>query len=249
MNTPWLNANWQAPACVNAVVTTRQMPGHSLPPFDRCNLGSRCGDDARTVAANRREIVRQLDLPSTPAWLHQVHGTGVVRLDTPPAGDAEPQADAATTSTQGLVLGILTADCLPVFFCSLDGDEVSCAHAGWRGLAAGILKQTLSGMRSPANRIMAWIGPAIGRESYEVGEEVHDAFLSVDAVAESAFTPTRPGHWLCDLPALARQQMEQAGLHSVGGGTFDTRTDPRFYSHRRDARSGRFASLIWISRP
>ncbi|MGB0133807.1 peptidoglycan editing factor PgeF [Dokdonella sp.] len=248
MTNSWLEADWQAPACVHAVVTTRQMSGHSLPPFDRCNLGSRCGDDAQAVAANRQEIIGQLDLPSPPAWLHQVHGTRVVRVDAVPAVDtAEPEADGSTTRTPGVVLGILTADCLPVFFCSMEGDEVAVAHAGWRGLAAGMLEQTLASLCSPSRRVMAWIGPAIGRESYEVGEEVHEAFVSTGSEAQSAFSATRPGHWLCDLPALARQRLEHAGLHSIAGGNFDTRADSRFYSHRREARSGRFASLIWIS--
>lgn len=247
MTNTWLTADWPAPANVRTVITTRHSSGHSLPPFDRCNLGSRCGDEADTVAANRRELTNVLRLPSSPAWLHQVHGTRMVRIEEINAHTVEPEADAATTRTPGLVLGILTADCLPVLFCSLDGNEVSVAHAGWRGLAAGILEQTVAGMRSPPNRIMAWIGPAIGRDSYEVGEEVHDAFIKAGAAAESALSVTRPGHWLCDLAALARQRLAYAGLTSIFGGGFDTRTDARFYSHRRDAITGRFASLIWIS--
>lgn len=247
MTKAWLTADWPAPACVHAVVTTRQMSGHSLPPFDCCNLGSRCGDDAQLVAANRQELIAQLDLPASPAWLHQVHGTRAVRFDHVDANAVEAEADAATTRTAGLVLAILTADCLPVMFCSMQGDEVAIAHAGWRGLAAGVLEQTLAGMRSPSDRILAWIGPAIGRDSYEVGEEVRDAFIGAEIGAESAFHATRPGHWHCDLPALARMRLQAAGLPSISGGGFDTRTDARFYSHRRDARSGRFASLIWMS--
>jgi hypothetical protein len=232
---------------VNAVVTTRRMPGHSRPPFDSCNLGSRCGDDARAVAANRLQIIDTLGLPSSPAWLHQVHGTAVVRFDGMPPGPVEPEADAAVTGTPQRVLGILTADCLPVLFCSMAGDEVSVAHAGWRGLASGVLEQTVAAMQTSSNRILAWIGPAIGADSYEVGEEVRDAFLQSGPDAAHAFRATRPGHWLCDLPALARIRLQHAGLSSISGGGFDTLADPRFYSHRRDQRSGRFASLIWIS--
>lgn len=247
MTDAWLTPDWPAPANVHAVVTTRRMRGHSQPPYDDCNLGSRCGDDAEVVAGNRAGLIDQLGLPSNPAWLHQVHGNRVVRLDDIDGNRVEPEADAATTNVPGLVLGILTADCLPILLCSMDGDEVSGAHAGWRGLAGGVLEQTLASMRSRPARIMAWIGPAIGRVSYEVGEEVHAAFVSTDAAAISAFSPTRPGHWLCDLPALARLRMRAAGLSSISGGGFDTRTDPHFYSHRRDTRSGRFASLIWLS--
>ncbi|MEZ5460635.1 peptidoglycan editing factor PgeF [Dokdonella sp.] len=249
MTGAWLTPDWSAPACVHAVVTTRRMPGYSRPPFDSCNLGSRCGDDAQAVAANRHEIIDTLGLPSSPAWLHQVHGIGVVRVGSASANPAEsePEADAATTRDPGRVLAILTADCLPVLFCAEDGSEVSVAHAGWRGLAAGVLEQTVAAMQSAPNRILAWIGPAIGPDSYEVGTEVHAAFMQSGPAAASAFQATRPGHWLCDLPALARMRLQEAGLSSIGGGGFDTRTDPRFYSHRRDRRSGRFASLIWIS--
>lgn len=242
----WLSADWPAPANIGTAITTRRMPGLSLPPFDPCNLGSRCGDDALAVAGNRRQLRALLGLPSDPVWLHQVHGAAVVRAEAGDSLPAEPEADAATTSEPGIVLAILTADCLPVFFCSQDGLEISLAHAGWRGLAAGVLEQTIASMRHPPEDIMAWIGPAIAQASYEVGDEVHRAFVAGNPAAESAFSATRPGHWLCDLPALARLRLQAAGVSRIGGGGFDTRSDPRFYSHRRSPVTGRFASLAWI---
>jgi len=147
------------------------------------------------------------------------------------------------------VLAILTADCLPVLFCADDGTEVAAAHAGWRGLSSGVIEACLRRVRTPRERMLAWLGPAIGAVSYEVGEEVRAAFLSHDESAATAFRPTRPGHWSCDLYTLARLRLLAAGVTRVHGGGFDTFTDPRFYSHRRDgARSGRFASLIHITR-
>jgi YfiH family protein len=160
----------------------------------------------------------------------------------------EPQADAAVARTFGVTLVILTADCLPVLFCNDDGSEIAAAHAGWRGLSAGVLENTVAAMRSARENIMVWLGPAIGPRSYEVGDEVRDAFLAHDPQAEAAFAATRPGHWHCDLYALARQRLRGAGIERIFGGGFDTFGDPRFYSYRRDgARSGRFATLIWSS--
>ncbi|HET9835088.1 MAG TPA: peptidoglycan editing factor PgeF [Rhodanobacteraceae bacterium] len=159
----------------------------------------------------------------------------------------EPDADAAHTRTPGVVLAILTADCMPVLFCAHDGSEIAAAHAGWRGLCAGVLEDTLAAMRTSREGVLAWLGPAIGAHSYEVGNEVRQAFLEHDRAAAQAFQPTRPGHWSCDLYALARQRLHAAGIMQISGGGFDTFTDPRLYSYRRDgARSGRFATLIWM---
>ena len=254
----WIAPEWPAPANVRAVVTTRHGPGASKPPFDAFNLGTRCGDDPAAVALNRRRLHEALQLPSGPHWLRQVHGTRVV--DFPGEGEAragtghhakdspeEPEADAAATRAPGVVLAILTADCVPVMFCASDGSEIAIAHAGWRGLCAGVLENTLAAMRAPRAEILAWLGPAIGRGSYEVGAEVRDAFLAKDRNAAEAFAPTRAGHWHCDLDALARQRLHGAGVKGIFGGGFDTFADPRLYSYRRDgARSGRFASLIWL---
>jgi len=157
------------------------------------------------------------------------------------------QADAAVTATPGTVLAILTADCLPVVFAARDGSEIAVAHAGWRGLAAGMLEATVAAMRTPAGALMAWLGPAAGPDAYEVGVEVFDAFVSRDADASAAFVPTRPGHWKVDLYALARRRLAAVGVTQVHGGGLCTLSDPqRFFSHRRDGRGGRIATLAWM---
>lgn len=241
---PWLIPDWPAPANVHARVTTRQTPGVSDPPYERCNLGNRCGDDAVAVAANRASLKTLFDLPDHPFWLRQVHGTRVVDADPPNRPD-EPEADAAVTRSTAVVLAVLTADCLPVLFCSEDGAAVAAAHAGWRGLCAGVLEATLDSMQTDPARILVWLGPSIGSASYEVGEEVRQAFVDHDADSADAFRPTRPGHWLCGLSTLARMRLAAIGVTRISGGAFDTRSDPRFYSYRGDPQSGRFASLIW----
>jgi YfiH family protein len=160
----------------------------------------------------------------------------------------EPEADAAVTSTPGTVLAILTADCLPVVLAAKDGSEIAAAHAGWRGLCAGVLEATVAAMRTPPDRLMAWLGPAAGPQAYEIGEEVFDAFTARDGRARMAFLPTRPGHWKVDLYTLARQRLLDAGVFDVHGGGLCTISDPaRFFSHRRDGRSGRIATLAWIA--
>jgi YfiH family protein len=256
----WIVPDWPAPANVRALVSTRGGPGVSRPPFDALNLGTRCGDDPQAVARNRAQLRQALRLPAEPCWLKQVHGHDVVefgagkplaedgRAGLASAGGAdEPEADAALTRTPGIVLAILTADCLPVMLCAEDGSEIAVAHAGWRGLCAGVLENALAAMRAPRARILAWLGPAIGARSYEVGDEVREAFLRRDRAASGAFQQTRPGHWHCDLYALARRRLHATGVEEIFGGDFDTFTDPRLYSYRRDgARSGRFASLIWL---
>ncbi|MGE7139207.1 peptidoglycan editing factor PgeF [Luteibacter sp. NPDC031894] len=244
MGDAWIVPEWTAPANVGAAVSTRLGPGSSAPPYDTLNLGLRSGDDPLAVTANRVSLALALDLPGPPLWLRQVHGTAVV--DAGVATEDEPVADAAVAHGPGKVLAILTADCLPVLFASADGGTIGAAHAGWRGLAAGVLENTVARMDSPPASVMAWLGPAIGGPSYEVGDEVRAAFLASDTGAETAFTPTRPGHWLCDLYVLARRKLAAAGVTQVSGGGFDTFRDKRLYSYRRDgASSGRFASLVW----
>lgn len=240
----WLVPDWPAPRHIHARITTRQTPGVSLPPRDRCNLGDRCGDDAMAVARNRASLVELLELPATPLWLRQVHGTTVVDACRT---TGEPEADAAYARGCGVVLAVLTADCLPVLFCTDDGSAIAVAHAGWRGLARGVLEATVARLACDPTRIMAWLGPAIGAASYEVGEEVRQAFIDGDADSTAAFMPTRPDHWHCDLSALARARLARIGVRRVSGGGFDTRRDPRFYSYRHDPQTGRFASLLWCS--
>jgi len=256
MAAAWLDADWPAPRRVRAFTTLRHGLGESAAPFDRFNLGNRNaagGDDPQVVARNRALLVEHARLPSPPHWLRQVHGAGVRRFDAGTDGnvdaDIEPEADAAVTSTPGSVLAILTADCLPVLLCSDDGSEVAAAHAGWRGLAAGVIEATIAAMATPPARLMAWLGPAAGPQQYEVGVEVFDAFVAPDWAAGSAFTSTRPGHWRVDLYALARRRLCAAGVSPgrIHGGGLCTIADPqRFYSHRRDRRTGRMASLVWI---
>jgi polyphenol oxidase len=172
----------------------------------------------------------------------------VVRLDA--AGDAVPVADAAVTSTPGTVLAILSADCLPVLFTAVDGSEVAAAHAGWRGLLAGVLEATIGAMDIAPDRLLAWMGPAAGPFAYEVGDEVRAAFIAVDASSAAAFAASRPGHWWCDLYHLARRRLSAAGVGRISGGGHCTITEAeRFYSHRRDRRTGRMASLVWIDPP
>lgn len=259
MHPALLPADWPAPATVRAFTTLRHGAGCSSAPFDEFNLGTRCGDDTQAVARNRADLDRLGGLPSAPHWLRQVHGTDVLRVgehDDGAAGRggadapaAEPEADAATTTVPGAVLAILTADCLPVLLCSDDGGEVAAAHAGWRGLAAGVLEATVAAMQAAPGQLLAWLGPAAGPQDYEIGVEVRDAFASRDQRAVSAFVATRPEHWHVDLYALARQRLQDAGLPAerIHGGSLSTIADPqRFYSHRRDQRSGRMASLVWM---
>ena len=241
---------WPAPPRVHAFTTLRGPAGASLAPFDSFNLGMRCGDEVTTVARNRNALVEHLDLPSRPQWLRQTHGTTVATCDGV-TRTGEPEADAAVTTSPGVVLAILTADCLPVLFCSDDGSTIGAAHAGWRGLAAGVLENTIASMRTPPDRLLAWLGPAAGPYAYEIGEEVRDAFVSRDRVAEAMFVPTRPGHWLVNLYGLAILRLMDAGMPrmAIHGGDLCTMSDPqRFFSYRRDGRTGRMASLICINR-
>ncbi len=239
--------NWPCSPRVQAFTTTRDGPGVSSSPFSRFNLGARCGDEPVAVHSNRIALQQHYQLPGEPLWLHQVHGVDVV-MDDGTRGN-EPMADAALSTLEGSVLAVLTADCLPVLFCNREGTEIAAAHAGWRGLADGMLECTVQAMTSPPESLLAWIGPAAGAAHYEIGEEVRQAFMAHSAQAASAFTATRPGHYLVDLPALARQRLADAGVHSVFGGDYCTLSDSRFYSHRREQRTGRMASVIWLESP
>ncbi|MBB6256628.1 peptidoglycan editing factor PgeF [Xanthomonas sp. WHRI 7064] len=262
-----LPADWPAPPRIHALTTLRHGLGGSLAPFDTLNLGNRHsadGDTPEQVERNRALLVEALALPGTPQWLRQVHGVEVLRVDAPvlapgeqpPAagtvapGAQEPVADAAVTAVPGVVLAILTADCLPVVLAAADGSEVAAAHAGWRGLADGMLERSVAAMRTPPQQVLAWLGPAAGPQAYEIGEDVFNAFVAHDAQAQCAFVATRPGHWRVDLYALARQRLQHAGVpaSAIHGGGLCTISEPqRFFSHRRDRRSGRMATLAWIA--
>lgn len=242
-----LVADWPAPPNIRAFTTLRAGPGASAAPFDSFNLGLRSGDAEAAARANRASLQALLGVAREPLWLNQVHGATVARAG---AGEVagEPEADAAVTGLPGLPLAILTADCLPVLFCADDGSEIGAAHAGWRGLAGGVLEATVAAMHCPPSRLLAWLGPCAGPGAYEVGRDVHAAFLDADAGAASAFRPTRPGHWLVDLPWLARRRLAHAGVQGVfGGGECTITESSRWYSHRRDRVTGRMASLILIN--
>jgi YfiH family protein len=244
--------DWPAPTCVRALVTTRR-GGISRGVYQGFNLGSHVGDEPSAVAANRRLL--QEMLPSEPRWTAQVHGTAVARW-TGAQPEGRTEADAACTAEAKVVCAMLTADCLPVFFCDREGQTVGVAHAGWRGLANGVLEATLDALRglAPSAQWMAYLGPAIGPDAFEVGEEVRTAFIERDAGAQEAFRPGVPGKWFADLYALARRRLRAAGVEAIYGGDACTYTDAhRFYSHRRatvsgEERSGRMASLIWLDR-
>ena len=250
MRPAWIVPDWPAPAGGHAASSLRT-GGVSPPPWQSLNLGAHVGDEPARVAENRRRLAALLGVPAEPAWLEQVHGVDVLSLDAPslPAGRT---ADGAVTGRPGRVLAVLTADCLPVLFCHRQGGRIGAAHAGWRGLAAGVLERTVTAMEAPPEELLAWIGPGIGPDAYEVGPEVRDACLAATgARAEDCFRPVRPGHWHCDLPGLARLRLEAAGLAGVYGGAWCTHGDPeRFFSHRRDGAAGptgRMATLIWLA--
>ncbi|HRQ65136.1 MAG TPA: peptidoglycan editing factor PgeF [Xanthomonadaceae bacterium] len=249
MTASWtVEADWPAPAGVRALTTTRDGPGVSEGAFAAFNLGDRCGDEPSSVAANRARLLEMLALPEAPRWLSQVHGRDVACFDRDGAPSL-PESDASVSMRAGRVLAVLTADCLPVLLCSEDGSGIAVAHAGWRGLAAGVLEATVRAMATPPNQVLAWLGPAIGAQRYEVGVEVREAFVMRDAGAASAFGDVRAGHWHCDLYALARRRLAGCGVTRVYGGGLCTYSDAaRFYSYRRDGRTGRMASLIWVER-
>ena len=178
-------------------------------------------------------------VPREPAWLRQVHGTRVIDLDT----ELQRQGDAAVTRTRNTVCAIQAADCMPVLLADEAGTVVGGAHAGWRGLSAGVIEATVEAMRSPGSKLIAWLGPAIGPRMYEVGDEVREAFVEKDA-----FSPSRPGHWLLDLYEVARRRLRNMGVERIYGGGFCTYSDPaRFFSYRRDGSTGRMAAMIWLT--
>jgi YfiH family protein len=242
-----LQPRWSAPGRVRAAFTLRQ-GGASVPPYDSLNLGAHVGDDARAVAENRAYVTRALALPAEPLWLAQQHGTSVVDAEPlSPVPTAPPQADAAITHSPGRVLAVLVADCLPVLFARSDGSAIAVAHAGWRGLAAGVLEAAVAALGGDPEQIHAWIGPAICSDHFEVGAEVRDAFCRRHAHAASGFVPNAQGRWQCDLYALARQRLAGAGVRYVTAEARCTYGEAAlFYSFRRDGMTGRMAALIWL---
>ncbi|MEQ6341317.1 MAG: peptidoglycan editing factor PgeF [Gammaproteobacteria bacterium] len=243
MSNDGLVPDWPAPPRVRAFTTTRQ-GGVSPAPYASLNLGGHVGDAPQAVAANRTQVVRQLGLPGMPLWLNQVHGITVVDAAHAAPGCA---ADASFTREPGVVCAVLTADCLPLLLCDKAGSTVAAVHAGWRGLAAGVIEVTLAAMQVPPEDLMVWLGPAIGPHAFEVGSEVREAFTSHDSAAAEAFHPSSAGCWLADIYQLARQRLARQGVTAVYGGERCTYTEAQhFYSYRRDDVTGRMASLIWI---
>jgi polyphenol oxidase len=239
-----LTPEWRAPPEVRAAITLRG-GGVSAAPFDTLNLGAHVGDSPAAVAENRRRVREGLHLPAEPAWLEQVHGTRVMDLDA--SAEAGSAADAVMTRRAGKVCVVQVADCMPVLFAARDASAVALAHAGWRGLAAGVLEATVARLGVDAGELIAWLGPAISARHFEVGEEVRTAFLAADRAASVAFTPNERGRWQCDLAALARRRLAALGLTEVSGGSWCTYADrARFFSFRRDGRCGRMAALIWL---
>ncbi|MDD3484451.1 peptidoglycan editing factor PgeF [Azovibrio restrictus] len=237
--------DWPAPARVRSLQTTR-LGGISLPPYDSLNLGAHVGDAPEAVAGNRASVAASL--PAQPCWLEQVHGTRVLDLDE--EGTREWRADAAFSRQPGRVCAVMTADCLPVLFCDREARVVAAAHAGWRGLLEGVLENTVAAMGLPPAVLMAWLGPAIGPGAFEVGEEVRQAFTARDPAAAACFVPGVPGRHLADLYGLARLRLEACGLPAIHGGGYCTHGEAaRFFSYRRDGRTGRMVSLIWLEAP
>ncbi|UVE18507.1 peptidoglycan editing factor PgeF [Pseudomonas sp. LS44] len=236
----WLVPDWPAPARVKACTTTRT-GGVSLAPFDTFNLGTHVDDVPAAVDENRRRLIARLGCQ--PAWLNQVHGVQVVRADP----ERVVEADASWTATPGIACTVMTADCLPALFCDRAGSRVAAAHAGWRGLVGGVLEATVAALELPSDEILVWLGPAIGPAAFEVGGEVREAFVDANADTARAFrSAASAGKFLADIYQLARIHLAACGVEAVYGGDFCTVSDPRFYSYRRAARTGRFASLIWL---
>ncbi len=237
-----LYPDWPAPSGVRGLMTVRT-GGVSLAPWDSLNLGDHVNDDPAHVAANRARM--RAWLPGEPVWLNQVHSARVVEAGSEP----RPAADACFSRTPGRVCAVLTADCLPVLFCDRAGSVVAAAHAGWRGLAGGVLEATVAAMAVPPGDILAWMGAAIGPAAFEVGNDVREAFLALHPATAAAFVSQgAPGKWRADIYALARIRLAHAGVHAVSGGGRCTFTESdSFFSYRRDGVTGRMASAVWLA--
>ncbi|WP_199609176.1 peptidoglycan editing factor PgeF [Flocculibacter collagenilyticus] len=249
-----IQPNWPAPAQIKAYVTSRA-GGLSAPPYQSFNLAQHVGDNTSHVTANRTLLQEQLDLPSKPIWLNQVHGTHVIHISedylatfqanarTP---EFAPECDGSLTALENVVCTVLTADCLPLLFTNKQGTQVAAVHAGWRGLGAGIIEQTLALFHCEPADILVWLGPAIGATKFEVGQDVYKFFIAKNPQDSKAFN-IEGKKWLADIYQLAKLRLNRAGVTDIFGGEECTFTDPRFFSYRRDGVTGRMASLIWIA--
>jgi YfiH family protein len=237
----WLRPGWSVPG-VQAYVSTRA--GNLSPaPYDGFNTADHVGDDALLVQRNRQLLQNHFHWQDQPQWLQQVHGVDVVEAGSE---GVTFQADAVVSHSPGVVCALHTADCLPVFFAHNSGSVVALAHAGWRGLAAGVAEAALHKMGVPADEVSVWLGPAIGPAAFEVGEEVRTAFLQQHPQTQGCFVPGQNNRWLCDLYSIARIRLAAEGVTQISGGQYCTYSDPRFYSYRRQAVTGRMLSLVWI---
>lgn len=237
----WIVPEWPAPARVRSLITTRH-GGVSAGVYAGLNLGLRTGDDEIAVRANLAQV--RTCLPHEPKWLRQVHGSRVIAIDSL---TEVPEADASVARQTGTVGVVMIADCMPVLLCDQAGDVIGIAHAGWRGLSSGVIENTVSAMGIDPGRLLAYLGPAIGPDAFEVGTDVRDAFLATDAGADEAFKPCRDGKWLADLFQLGRRRLARCGVRQVYGGGLCTYSDPaRFFSYRRARTTGRMAALIWL---
>ncbi|MFS1537835.1 MAG: purine nucleoside phosphorylase YfiH [Candidatus Phlomobacter fragariae] len=236
--------DWPQPETVMAFSTTR-IGGNSLAPYDSFNLGLHVGDQLRLVEQNRNSLMKIAQLPTQPCWLNQIHGTRIIDLAKENNGNL--QADAAYSCERGSVCVVMTADCLPVLLCNEQGTEIAAVHAGWRGLCDGILEKAIKQFKSPVSSIMAWLGPAIGAEKFEVDSELRSAFIEHDAELAQGFKAYDNGKYLSDIYLLARLKLSAVGVQNVYGGTYCTVSEPTcFFSYRRDGVTGRMASLIWL---
>lgn len=240
-----IQPTWAAPANIRAF-TTQRAGGVSQPPFESLNLGDHVGDDPLKVQQNRQRLTEQGGLPHFPVFLTQTHSTKVLRL--PLESGADLNADAVYSQQANQVCLVMTADCLPVLFCSRNGQEIAAAHAGWRGLCDGMLEATVAEFACDPSEIMAWLGPAIGPQAFQVGQEVIDQFCAVDPNAHLAFVPDpqASGKFFGNLYQIARQRLNKLGIFEISGGDYCTYTEAeKFFSYRRDAQTGRMATLIW----
>ena len=235
----WLKADWPAPECIHAGTTLRQ-GGASKKPYDSFNLATHVGDQLAAVKQNRA----MLKVPHPPQWLEQIHSTEAVLL---PNEVATPKADASYTSENNIVCAVMTADCLPLLITDQKGSCVAAIHAGWRGLCDGIIEATINKLPAPPESLLVWLGPAIGPDVYEVGQEVYDAFTNVESDAIKSFTDVSDGHWLFNIYQLAKLRLNKMGVNHIYGADHCTLTEQEdFFSYRRDDVTGRMASLIWI---
>lgn len=241
MGINWLEADWPAPDFIKAGITLRH-GGVSTAPYNSFNLATHVGDELAVVEKNRAML--NLNLPNTPQWLEQTHSTSVVLL---PSKEMNPKADAVYTLQKNVVCTVMTADCLPLLITDKQGSCVAAVHAGWRGLCDGIIETTIKKLAIKPESLLVWLGPAIGQDVYEVGEEVYHAFTATNDDFKQAFTETSKGHWLFDIYHAAKLRLNKTGVNQIFGGNRCTLSEEKdFFSYRRDGVTGRMASLIWI---